>query len=180
MFGIGGSNHAVYASCNRPCNLVTQSWMAQRFQTSRLKNNKILSLSKAGWRCPHSPRCTIEGSLANVPAVLRLPITVSREKRSDEVKGFSSKSILVVDDELSITSALDLILSESGFQVLTAHSFADASKILSDADVDLVITDFCLPDATGIDLIVHIKRATPDLEVILMTGHGSIDITIEA
>ena len=96
------------------------------------------------------------------------------------MKGSSPKSILVVDDELSITSALELILSQSGFHVLTAHSFADATKILSDADVDLVITDFCLPDATGIDLIIHIKREPPDTEVILMTGFGSLDITIEA
>jgi DNA-binding NtrC family response regulator len=96
------------------------------------------------------------------------------------VKGSSPKSILVVDDELSITSALELILSESGFHVLTAHSFADATKILSDADVDLVITDFCLPDATGIELIIHIKREAPDTEVILMTGFGSLDMTIEA
>src|SRR5215204_1890014 len=101
-------------------------------------------------------------------------------QRSDEVKACLPKSILVVDDELSITRALKLILSESGFHVLTAHSFADAIKILSDMDVDLVITDFCLPDANGIDLITHIKKRTPDREVILMTGHGSIDITIEA
>ena len=89
-------------------------------------------------------------------------------------------SILVVDDEPSITSALELILSESGFRVLTAHNFAQATKILSDMDVDLIITDFCLPDANGIDLIIHIKKGNPDREVILMTGHGSLDITIEA
>jgi DNA-binding NtrC family response regulator len=99
---------------------------------------------------------------------------------SDEVKVCLLKSILVVDDEPSITSALELILSESGFQVLTAHNFAEATKTLSDVDIDLVITDFCLPDATGIDLIIHIKKGTPDREVILMTGHGSLDITIEA
>jgi DNA-binding NtrC family response regulator len=96
------------------------------------------------------------------------------------VKACLPKSILVVDDEPSITSALELILSESGFQVLTAHNFAEATKTLSDVDIDLVITDFCLPDATGIDLIIHIKKGTPDRQVILMTGHGSLDITIEA
>jgi len=96
------------------------------------------------------------------------------------VKACLPKSILIVDDEPSITSALELILSESGFQVLTAHNFAEAAKTLSRVDIDLVITDFCLPDATGIDLIIHIKKGTPDREVILMTGHGSLDITIEA
>jgi len=109
-----------------------------------------------------------------------LPEAIKDGQRSDEVKACLPKSILIVDDEPSITSALELILSESGFQVLTAHNFAEATKILSRADIDLVITDFCLPDATGIDLIIHIKKGTPDREVILMTGHGSLDITIEA
>ena len=96
------------------------------------------------------------------------------------MKACLPKSILVVDDERSITSALEIILSDSGFEVMTAHSIGDATRILSRANVDLVITDFCLPDATGIDLITHIKKETPDTEVILMTGHGSLDITIEA
>lgn len=112
--------------------------------------------------------------------VSSLPNNKDGHQRRDEVKACLPKSILVVDDERSITSALELILSESGFRVLTAHSFAEATKALSDAAVDLVITDFCLPDATGIDLIVHIKKVSPDREVILMTGYGSLDITIEA
>ena len=96
------------------------------------------------------------------------------------MKAYLPKPILVVDDEQSITSALELILSESGFNVLTAHSFGEAIRILSDTDVDLIITDFCLPDATGMDLIIHIKREAPDTEVILMTAFGSLDMTIEA
>jgi two-component system response regulator AtoC len=88
--------------------------------------------------------------------------------------------ILVVDDERSVTGALELILSESGYEVLTAHSVVEATKVLSDHNVDLVITDLRLSDATGIDLITHIKRETPDTEVILMTAYGSLDITIEA
>ena len=90
------------------------------------------------------------------------------------------KKILVVDDEPSVTGSLSLILSEGGFEVLTAQSFADSVNILKETPVDLVITDLRLADATGIDLITHVKRTTPDVEVILMTGYGSLDITIEA
>ena len=90
------------------------------------------------------------------------------------------KKILVVDDEPSITGSLELILTEAGYQVLTAHSFGDATNILTTTPVDLVITDLRLSDASGIDLITHIKRSTPDVEVILMTAYGSIDVTIEA
>lgn len=88
--------------------------------------------------------------------------------------------ILVVDDERSITAALALILSESGYEVSTAHTVLEAAKIMTDHNFDLVVTDYRLSDATGVDLITHIKRETPDTEVILMTAYGSLDITIEA
>jgi len=90
------------------------------------------------------------------------------------------RKILVVDDEPSVTGSLELILSEGGFEVLTANSFASSTEILNRTSVDLVITDLRLADASGIDLIKHIKKSTPDVEVILMTGYGSLDITIEA
>ncbi len=91
-----------------------------------------------------------------------------------------SRKILVVDDEPSVTGSLELILSEGGYEVLTANSFASSTAILNRTKVDLVITDLRLADASGIDLIKHIKKDTPDIEVILMTGYGSLDITIEA
>ena len=90
------------------------------------------------------------------------------------------KKILVVDDEPSVTGSLSLILTEAGFEVLTAQSFAESTTILKQLPVDLVITDLRLADASGIDLITYVKRTTPDVEVILMTGYGSLDITIEA
>lgn len=90
------------------------------------------------------------------------------------------KKILVVDDEPSVTGSLEMILSEAGFDVLIAASFAASIEILKNTPVDLVITDLRLSDASGIDLITHIKRNTPDVEVILMTAYGSLDVTIEA
>src|ERR1043165_1128857 len=90
------------------------------------------------------------------------------------------KKILVVDDEPSVTGSMELILSEAGYEVRTSQTFGEATKILSETQVDLVITDLRLSDASGIDLITHVKRTTPDVEVILMTGYGSLDITIEA
>jgi len=96
------------------------------------------------------------------------------------VKARLPKRMLIVDHERSATGALDLIFREAGFAVLTAESLAESIKILRDASVDLVITDLRLSDASGIDLITHIKSETPDTEVILMTADGSIDITIEA
>ncbi len=96
------------------------------------------------------------------------------------MKSNFAKKILIVDDDKSVTDALELTLSGAGFSVLTAHNIADSIRILKDTLIDLVITDLRLPDASGIDLIAHVKRATPDTEIILMTAYGSLDISIEA
>ena len=96
------------------------------------------------------------------------------------MKGRLTNRILVVDDERSVTGALELILRGSGYEVLISNSVSEATNVLNLRQIDLVITDFRLSDATGIDLIAHIKRETPDTEVILMTAYGSLDITIEA
>jgi DNA-binding NtrC family response regulator len=96
------------------------------------------------------------------------------------LKPDSAYSVLVVDDEVSVTGALEIVLSDAGYEVLTAHSIAEANRILNDRYFDLIITDFRLSDATGIDLLAQIKRDSPDTEVILMSAYGSLDITIEA
>ena len=90
------------------------------------------------------------------------------------------KTILVVDDDSHVTDSFCLVLTDTGFKVLTAQNCAESLKILSSTWFDLVITDLCLPDGTGIDVITHVKNETPETEVILMTAHGSLDITIEA
>jgi len=89
-------------------------------------------------------------------------------------------SILVVDDDKSVADSLNLILSDAGFDVAVAHSFAAAVALLKGAFFNLVITDLRLAEASGIDLTTRIKKDTPETEVILMTAYGSIDITIEA
>ena len=88
--------------------------------------------------------------------------------------------ILVVDDERSVTNALHLILADLGHRVDSAKSVSEATVLLKGSPYDLVFTDLRLPDGSGIDLLTHIKKDTPDTQVIVMTAHGSIDITIEA
>jgi len=88
--------------------------------------------------------------------------------------------ILIVDDESNITGALELILSEEGYEIKTASSVAQASGLLREFIFDLVFTDLRLPDASGIDLLSQVKKDHPETEVVLMTAHGSLDVTIEA
>ncbi|MCA1565330.1 MAG: sigma-54 dependent transcriptional regulator [Acidobacteria bacterium] len=88
--------------------------------------------------------------------------------------------ILVIDDESSITGALQVILEEQGYVVQTAASMLEASRLLQGRAFDLVFTDLRLPDTNGLEVLNHIKAENPDTEVILMTAHGSLDIAISA
>jgi len=88
--------------------------------------------------------------------------------------------ILVIDDEPSVTDALRLVLTELGHHVDVAKTGGEAKELLKGSPYDLVFTDLRLPDASGIDLLTLIKGDTPETEVIVMTAHGSLDITIEA
>ena len=90
------------------------------------------------------------------------------------------ESILIVDDERSITDALELILGDQGYEVKTAQSVAAAKELIAARAFALIFTDLRLPDASGIELLTHVKGASPESEVVLMTGHGSLDVTIEA
>ena len=92
----------------------------------------------------------------------------------------SAFRILVIDDESSITGALEVILGEQGYDVKTASSMAEAARHLAGRSFDLVFTDLRLPDTNGLELLNHVKSENPDTEVILMTAHGSLEIAISA
>jgi two-component system response regulator HydG len=86
----------------------------------------------------------------------------------------------VVDDEASVAEALALVLDERGHRVESAKNVGEADALLASRPFDLVFTDLRLPDGSGIDLLTRIKAVSPETEVILMTAHGSLDLTIEA
>jgi DNA-binding NtrC family response regulator len=86
----------------------------------------------------------------------------------------------VVDDERSISDALGMILSQLGHHVDSAKSIQEARELLKGSPYDLIFMDLRLPDGSGIDLLTHVKSDTPYTEVVVMTAHGSLDITIEA
>ena len=88
--------------------------------------------------------------------------------------------ILAVDDENTITIALELLLRDHGYEVSSAANAAEAEALLARRWFDLVFLDLRLPDGDGIVLLDHIKRTAPETEVVLMTAHGSLDVTIEA
>ncbi|OQY04481.1 MAG: DNA-binding response regulator [Desulfobacteraceae bacterium 4572_123] len=89
-------------------------------------------------------------------------------------------TILIVDDEKNYPLILSAVLEEENFEALTANSGREALEILSISDVDLVVTDMKMPGMDGIELLEHIKAKDPELPVIMMTAHGTVDKAVEA
>jgi len=90
------------------------------------------------------------------------------------------KTILVVDDEESICQSLRGILSDEGYEVRTAGSGEDAIKAIEEDVPDLVLLDIWLPGMDGLEALKIIKAETPQVPVIMMSGHGTIETAVKA
>jgi two-component system, NtrC family, response regulator len=90
------------------------------------------------------------------------------------------ETILVVDDEKNYLLVLSAVLEEEGYEVLTTVSGLEALEIQKSSDLDLVLTDMKMPGMDGIELLERIKAHDPELPVIMMTAHGTVDKAVEA
>lgn len=92
-----------------------------------------------------------------------------------------SLRILIVDDEASLRTALFRALDRKGYQVITAASIKEAETISqSDKALDLALVDLRLPDGDGIELMTKLKSLHPRMQVIILTGHATIETAVEA
>ncbi|MBT8369869.1 MAG: response regulator, partial [Deltaproteobacteria bacterium] len=90
------------------------------------------------------------------------------------------KSILLVDDEEGIRKVLSIVLADMGFRVHTASSGAEALQIFKDIRPPIVLTDIKMPEMDGLELLRAVKKVSPDTEVIMITGHGDMDLAIKS
>jgi two-component system, NtrC family, response regulator len=90
------------------------------------------------------------------------------------------ETILVVDDEKNYLLVLSAVLEDEGYEVLTAQGGHEALEIQKSSDLDLILTDMKMPAMDGIELLENVKALDPDLPVIMMTAHGTIDKAVEA
>jgi len=88
--------------------------------------------------------------------------------------------ILLVDDELGICKILSISLQDSGYEVFTACSGEDALKIFLEKNPPIVLTDIKMPGMDGIELLKKIKQKNPETEVIMITGHGDMNLAIKS
>jgi DNA-binding NtrC family response regulator len=88
--------------------------------------------------------------------------------------------VLAVDDDPNFLSALVEICEQSGFETTTAKSLEDARSKFSEAIPDVVLMDLVLPDGSGFELLRDLEKAGTSTEVVLITGHASVDSAVEA
>lgn len=88
--------------------------------------------------------------------------------------------ILLVDDEQGIRTVLGISLEDRGFRLHTAGDGHEALAVFDRIQPPIVLTDIKMPGMDGIDLLRAIKRRSPDTEVIMITGHGDVDLAIRS
>ncbi len=89
-------------------------------------------------------------------------------------------TILLVDDEEDIRDVLSLSLTDMGHTVHTAENGKEAMEIFRQINPLIVLTDIKMPGMDGIDLLCNIKEENPETEVIMITGHGDMDLAVRS
>lgn len=100
-------------------------------------------------------------------------------KRENKVL-IMEKTILIVDDEEGIRKVLGISLSDMGYKVISAENGETALALFRDNNPQIVLTDIKMPGMDGIELLSCLKKEAPDTEVIMITGHGDIDLAIKS
>ena len=90
------------------------------------------------------------------------------------------ENILIVDDEEEICHLIKSYLSSEGFNVQVAFSGEQALEKVKFGHFDLVVTDLTMPKMDGIGLLRRLKFSSPDIAVIILTGHGSLETAISS
>lgn len=88
--------------------------------------------------------------------------------------------ILIVDDDLAFRKSTKKLLENTGWSVETAASPEDALDLLRRTDFDIILSDLVMPGMSGVDLLKRLRREDPEIPLIMITGHGSIDSAVEA
>ncbi|MBU1612666.1 MAG: response regulator [Proteobacteria bacterium] len=91
-----------------------------------------------------------------------------------------AESVLLVDDEAGIRTVLGITLEDKGYRVFTAASGQEALEQFEAHPPPIVLTDIKMPGMDGIALLREIKDRRPETEVIMVTGHGDLDLAVKS
>ncbi len=88
--------------------------------------------------------------------------------------------ILIVDDESNVRKVLGTLLEQGGYQTTPAMDARQALDLVRAQDPDLVLTDLQMPDMDGMELLATLRTDFPEIPVVMLTAHGSIEAAVEA
>lgn len=89
-------------------------------------------------------------------------------------------AILIIDDELTLAKNAAKFLEKSNHIVVTAGTGASGLDVIAESPPDLIVVDYRLPDMNGLDVIASIRAQDANVPIIMITGHGSIQIAVDA
>jgi len=89
-------------------------------------------------------------------------------------------TVLIVDDEESIRNSLSGVLMDEGFSVLRAEDGPKALQIIKQEVPEVVLLDIWMPGIDGIETLKRIKTRYPEIQVIMISGHGNIETAVRA
>jgi two-component system nitrogen regulation response regulator NtrX len=92
----------------------------------------------------------------------------------------AGEHILIVDDEPAIQSALRGVLEDEGYRVTAVGSGADALNFITEEVPDLAFLDIWMPGKDGLDTLADMKRLRPEVTVVIISGHGTIETAVKA
>jgi len=90
------------------------------------------------------------------------------------------KTILIADDEQGIRDSLKRLLEFESYQVMLANDGPSALKAARDQRVDLILLDIKMPGMDGLEVLSHVHEEQPDVPVVIISGHGTIQTAVEA
>ena len=89
-------------------------------------------------------------------------------------------TILIVEDDTENRAAMVKVLEGAGYKTLETDNGQQALDLIHEEDVDILVTDLRLPIMDGVELLKRAKAASQEIEVIMITGHGTVEIAVEA
>ena len=90
------------------------------------------------------------------------------------------ETLLLVDDEEGIRTVLGISLRDAGYNVITAANAAEALSLFAEHHPEIILTDIKMPGLSGVELLERVKALDPHVEVIMLTGHGDLDLAIQS
>ena len=90
------------------------------------------------------------------------------------------KTILIIDDEPAILRSMSDIFSDEGYNVICAEDGSQALSLLEKETPDLIFLDIWLPDSDGLKLLPGLKKEHPQVPIIMISGHGTIETAVQA